>query len=171
MHIVGVPVVSRADGYDRLECRRAAPPNLKSIEAAPGDSHHPDNATAPGLRRQPGYHFHAIVLLLFCIFVEQQAIRVAATSDIDANARVAVAGQIRMSQRVPLVSPVALAIWEILQDRRNRALFGIVGQPDAGCQHRAVSQRYQRVLDNTHGPWKSCYDHRGAPRARCRRSR
>src|SRR5256885_16794567 len=109
MHIVSIPVVSRADGYDCLECRGAPRRNLKSIEAAPGDSHHPDNATAPGLRRQPRDHLHAIVLLLLCVLVEQQAIRLAATSDIDANARVAVAGQIRISQRVPLVSPVALA--------------------------------------------------------------
>jgi PhnB protein len=33
---------------------------------------------------------HAIVLLLFCVLVEQQAIRLAATSNIDADARVAV---------------------------------------------------------------------------------
>src|SRR5262249_50661242 len=125
MHIVGVPVVGRADGYDCLECRGTARRNLKSIETTPGDSHHPDHATAPGLRRQPRDHLHAIVLLLFCVLVEQQAIRLPATSNIDADARVAMAGQIRMSQRVPFVSAVALAIWEILQDRRNWVLFGI----------------------------------------------
>src|SRR4030095_5984538 len=119
MDIVRVSIIGRADGDDRLECRRAPCRNLKSIEAAPGDSHHLDNATAPGWRRQPRDHLHAIVLLLFCVLVEQQAIRLAATSDIDADARVAVAGQIRMSQRVPLVSPVALAVWEILEDGRN----------------------------------------------------
>src|SRR5262249_27662579 len=63
MHIVGIPVVGRADGYDGLECRRTPRRNLKSIEAAPGDSHHPDDAAAPGLRRQPTDHLHAIVLL------------------------------------------------------------------------------------------------------------
>jgi hypothetical protein len=65
-----------------------------------------------------------------------------ATSNIDADARVAVASQIRMGQRVPLVSPVALAVWQILKDRRNGVLFGIVRQPDAGRQHRTVFQRY-----------------------------
>src|SRR5262249_41385872 len=45
-----------------------------------------------------------------------------------------VAGQIRMSQRVPLVSPVALAVGEILQDRRNRVLLA-----SSGSQMRAAS--------------------------------
>ena len=89
-----------------------------------------------------------------------------AASDIDANARVAVAGQIGVSQRVSLVSPIALAVWEILQDRRNRMLFGIIRQPDAGCQHRAIFQRYQRVLDDTHGAWKSGHNHRDPQLAR-----
>ncbi len=66
-----------------------------------------------------------------------------------------------MSQRVPLVRPVALAIWEILQDRRNWVLFGIVGRPDGGRQHRTVFQRYQRVLDNTQSFWKSRDNHGG----------
>ena len=163
MHIVGVAVVRRADGYNCLECRRAARRNLKSIETTPGDSHHPDHAAAPGLRRQPRNHLHAVVLLLFCVLVEQQAVRLAAPSHIDANTRVAVTSQIRMSQRVPLVGPVALAIWEIFQDRRNRVLFGIIGQPDAGRQHRAVLQRNQRVLDNAHSAWKSRHNHRESP--------
>ena len=110
----------------------------------------PTDAIAPGLRRQPSDHLHAIVLFLLGVLVEQQARRFAATSKVDANAGVAVTGQIRMSQRVPFVGPVALAIWEILQDRRNRVLFGIVRQPDAGRQRRAVFQRYQGVLDDTH---------------------
>src|SRR5271166_6281275 len=77
-----------------------------------------------------------------------------------------------MSQRVPLVRAVALAIWEILQDRRNRVLFSIVRQPDAGRQRRTVFQRYQRVLDDAHSLWKS-RDNHGGPlvmAAVCRRA-
>jgi hypothetical protein len=159
MHIVGIPVVGRADGYDGLEGGRAARRNLKSIEAAPGDSHHPDDAAAPGLRRQPRDYLQAIVLLLLCVLVEQQATRLAAAAHVDPNAGVAVAGQIRMRERVALISPVALAVGEILQDRGDRVLSGIVGQPDAGRQPRAVFQWYQRVLDNTHSAWKSRYNH------------
>ena len=161
MCIVGVAVVGRADGHDCLECRRAACRNLKCIEAAPGDAHHSDYATAPGLRCQPRNHLHAIVLLLSCVLVEQQAIRLATTSNIDANARVAVAGQIRMRQRVALVSPVALAIWEILQDRGNWVLFGIIGQPDARRQRRAVFQQDQRLLDHAHRARERRHNHRG----------
>src|SRR5438128_10200774 len=105
MDIVRVAIIGRADGDDGLECRRAPCRNLKSIEAAPGDSHHPDDAAAPGLRRQPSDHLDAIVLLLLCVLVEQQATRLAATAKIDANAGVAVAGQRRMRLRVALVSP------------------------------------------------------------------
>src|SRR5262249_28765834 len=101
---------------------------------APGDSHHPDDAAAPGLRRQPSDHLHAIILLLLCVLVGQQATRLAATAKIDANAGVAVAGQIGMRERVPLVSPVALAIGEIFQDRGNRVLLA-----SSGSQMRAAS--------------------------------
>jgi hypothetical protein len=66
------------------------------------------------LLRQPRYHLYAIVLLLLCVLVEQKAPRLAATSKVDADARVAVPGQIGMSQCVPFVGPVALAVWEIL---------------------------------------------------------
>jgi hypothetical protein len=166
MDIVRVAVVGRADGDDGLEGGRSARRNLQSIEPAPGDSHHPDDAAAPGLRRQPRDHLHAIVLLLLGVLVEEQAIRLAATSNIDANAGVAVAGQIRMRQRVPLVSPVALAVGEILQDRRNRVLFGVIGQPDAGRQRRAVFQRDQHVLDDAHSARKRRHYHRDPQLAR-----
>src|SRR5260370_26721462 len=69
-----------------------------------------------------------------------------------------------MSQRVSFVSPVALAIWEILQDCRNRVLFGMIRQPDAGRQRRTVFQRYQRVLDNPHGFAERRGNHTDTPR-------
>src|SRR5262249_37693437 len=103
MDIVRVAIIGRADGDDGLEWRRAECRNLKSIKDAQGDSHQPDDAAAPGLRGQPGDHLPAIVLLLLCVLVEQQAARLAAASNVDANAGVAVAGQIRMRLRVPLV--------------------------------------------------------------------
>src|SRR5262249_38602114 len=104
--------------------------------------------------------------LLLGVFVEQQALRLAAAANVDANTRVAVAGEIRMRERISLVSPVALAVWEIFQERGNRLLFSIVGQPDAGRHRRAVLQRNQRVLDNTDGAWKSRDNHRDSPGGR-----
>src|SRR2546430_11666735 len=55
-----------------FECRRAARRDLKSIKSAPGDSHHSDNAAAPGLRGQPRYNFDTIVLLLLCVLVRSE---------------------------------------------------------------------------------------------------
>src|SRR5262245_27774665 len=70
--IVGVAIVSRADGDDRLERGRTSRRDLKPVEAAPGDSHHPDDTAAPGLRGQPRDHLQAVVLLLLRVLVEQQ---------------------------------------------------------------------------------------------------
>src|SRR5215472_9171264 len=113
----------------------------------------------------------AAILLWFCVLVEQQATRLAATAKIDANAGVAVAGEIRMRLRVPLVGPIALAVGEILEDRRDRVLFGVIGQPDAGRQRRAVLQRDQRMLDNAHRAWKRRHNHRDTPIGACRHFR
>ena len=110
MRVVGVAIVGRTNGYDGFECRGTARRNLQSIEPAPGDSHHSHGAIAPGLRRQPGDQLHAVVLFLLRVLVEQQAGRFAAAAKVDAHAGVAVTGQIRMSERVPLVGAVALAV-------------------------------------------------------------
>ena len=134
VRVVGVAIVGRADGDDRLQRRRTERRDLQPIEAAPGNSHHPDRAVAPGLRRQPGDHLHAVVLFLLGVLVEQQARRFAAAANVDANAGVAVTGQIGMGQRVPLVGAVALAVGQIFQDRRNRILSA-----SSGSQMRAAS--------------------------------
>ena len=56
----------------------------------------------------------------------------AAAADVDPHAGIAVAGQIGMGERVALIGAVALAVGQILQDRRHRILLGILRQPDAG---------------------------------------
>src|SRR5262249_48840063 len=111
----------------------------------------------------PSDHLQAIILFLFDVLVEQQARRFAATSKVDANAGVAVSGQIRMSERVTFVRSVALAIWQILQDRRNRVLLGILRQPKARRQHRTVFQRYQHVLNDPHGSREGRDNHGDTP--------
>src|SRR4029077_13862846 len=84
-----------------------------------------------------------------------------AAAKIDANAGIAVACQIRMSQRVPLIRAVALAIGKIFEDCRNGILLGVLWQPDASRQHRTVFKRYQRVLDYPHSLWKARNNHGG----------
>src|SRR3984885_3791834 len=130
MRVVGISIVGRTNGYDGFECWRTARRDLKSIEPTPGDSHHSNGAIAPRLCRQPSDELHAIVLFLLGVLVEQQARRFTAAANVDADAGVAVTGEIGMSERIAFVSPVALAIREILQDCRNRILFGILRQPD-----------------------------------------
>ena len=57
------------------------------------------------------------------------------------------ARKIGMRQRVAIIGAGALAIRQVLEDRRNRVPRGVRRQPDAGGQIRAVAQRNQRVLD------------------------
>ena len=83
-----------------VHCRRAARGNLQSVEPAPGNSHHSNRAVAPALSRQPSNHLQAIVLFLLGVLVEQQAGQFTAAAKVDADAGVAVTGQIRISQRI-----------------------------------------------------------------------
>ena len=52
-----------------------------------------------------------------------------------------------MGQRIALVRAVVLAVGQILQQRGHRIGFGVLGQPDARSEPRAVLQRDRRVLD------------------------
>jgi hypothetical protein len=157
VHVVAVPVVGRADRHDRLQRRWTTSGDLECVEATPGDPHHSDCATAPGLRRQPRDDLQRVVLLLPGVLVEQQATGLAAAPDIDPHAGIAVAGQIRMRHGVPLIGAVPLAIRQVLKDGGHRAALGILRQPDTRCQRRAVVQRDQRVFDDADGAGK-CRD-------------
>ena len=94
----------------------------------------------------------------------------AAAADVDAHARIAVAGQVGMGQRVALMGAVALAVWQILQDRGNRISLGVVRQPYPGGQPRAVLQRDQRVLDDTYCTGKRRNDQTMLPVPKCAHS-
>src|SRR5262249_59605958 len=71
MRVVSVPIVGGTNGDDCFESRRATRRNLKSVDPAPGNSHHPNRAIAPGLSCQPSDYLHAIVLFLLGVLVEQ----------------------------------------------------------------------------------------------------
>ena len=68
-----------------------------------------------------------------------------------------------MGQRIALIGAVALAVGQILEDRRNRILLSVLRQPDAGSQSRAVPQRDQRMLDLAHGAGKVADDQERNP--------
>ena len=71
MHIVAVAIIGRANRYDRLQSRRASSRDLKGVESTPGDSHHSDRASAPGLRGKPRYDFERVILFLLRVLVRR----------------------------------------------------------------------------------------------------
>ena len=85
--VVGIAVVGRAGGDDRLQRRRPVARDLQRVEAAPGDAHHADRAAAPGLRGEPGDHLDGVGLLLRQIFVGEQAVGIAGAAHVDAHGR------------------------------------------------------------------------------------
>ena len=161
VHVVGVAIVGRADRDDGLERRRPARRNLQPVEAAPRDPHHADRAAAPRLRGEPGDDLKGVVLLLPGVLVGQQAVGFTAAPDIDPHAGIAMTGQPRIGERVALIGAVALAVGQIFQDRRHRILLGVLGQPDAGSERRAVLQGNRRVLDDADGAGKGRDDQDG----------
>ena len=158
VHIVAITVVGRADRDDRLQCRWAAGGDLQCVEPSPGNPHHADGATAPGLRRQPRDHLERVVLFLLSVFIGQQAIRFAAAPDIDTDGGIAVARKIGMHQRVALIRAGSLAVRQVLEDRRNRIPHAVRRQPDTRGQVRSITQRNQRVLDFAYLAGKPCDD-------------
>src|SRR5580658_9434163 len=92
MSVVAIAIVRRAMGNDRLQRRRTACCNLQGVKAAPGYALHAHRAAAPWLRGDPFDDFNAVVLLLLDILIKRPALRVAGTADVDAHARIAVAG-------------------------------------------------------------------------------
>jgi hypothetical protein len=147
VHIVGVAIVGRAQRHDGLERRRLQGRDLQGVEAAPGDAEHADRAAAPWLAGEPGNHLQRIVELGLAVFVDKHALGFAAAADVDAYRGVAVAREVRMGERVALTRAVTLAVGQILQQRGHRIRLGVLGQPDAGGESRAVLQRDRRVLD------------------------
>src|SRR5699024_9435161 len=97
---------------------------LQTVEAAPGDAHHADPAVAPGLFGQPGDYRFSIGQLGFCVFVDEHTIRFAAAAQIHAQTRIAVTGEVGVVDVVAVAGEVALAIRDVFQNGRNRAVTG-----------------------------------------------
>ena len=109
-----------------------------AVEAAPGNAHHADLAAAPGLRSRPGDDVAGVLQFLLGVFVLHQPVGIAVAAHVDAQAGIAVAGEIRMGQRVARRRAVALAVGQVLEDRRHRILVGIGRHPDPRRQPAAV---------------------------------
>jgi hypothetical protein len=149
--VVGVAVVARAHGDDRLQRRRAPRRHLQAVEAAPGDAEHPDLAAAPLLLDEPVDDLEGVVVLLCEVLVREQAVGVAAPAQVDAHAGVAVVGEVRVVALVARGERVALAVREVLEDRGDG--LRIVGQPQPGREPGAVGQRDPDVVHPAH--WRT----------------
>ena len=125
--------------------------HLEAVEAAPGDPEHPDAARAPGLLRDPAEHLHRVLLLLREVLVVEQAVGLAAAALVHAQHRVAVAREVGVARLVARRGAVALPVGDVLEDRRDRVALGVLGQPDARAEARAVRERDPRVVDPAHG--------------------
>jgi hypothetical protein len=161
MDVVGVAIVGGADGDDRLELGRPPSGDLKRVEAAPRLSDHPDRAGAPGLAGEPSDHLERVVLFLRQVLVQQHAVRVAAPAHVHPHGRVAVAGEIGVKKRVSCRRSVALAVGDVLQNRRHRVGLGVLGEPDPRGEAAPVSERDPRVADLAERPRKVSPDAHG----------
>ena len=147
MHVVAIAIVGRAQRDDRLERRRPARRDLQRVEATPRDAEHADCAAAPRLGRQPGDDLERVVLLLPAVLVGQHAVGLARAADVDAHGGVAVAGEVRMGERVPLRRPVALAVGQILEQGGDGGALRVLRQPQPRGEAGAVGERDPGVLD------------------------
>ena len=150
VHVVRVAVVRRAEADHRLQLRRAAGRHLEPVEAAPGDAEHAGRARAPGLLPDPAEHLHRVLLLLRQVLVVEQAVGLAAAAQVHAQHRVAVAREVGVARLVARRRAVALPVGDVLEDRRHRVALGVLGQPDARAEPRAVGQRDPHVVDSAH---------------------
>ena len=145
--VVGVAVVGRAERDDRLERGRIEGGDLERVEAAPGDAHHADRAAAPALRRDPGDDLERVVQLLLGVLVEQHAVGVARAAQIDPHGGIAGLREITVDRLVARAHEVALAIRDVLENRRYGLEFGARGQPDPRRDPAAVGHGDPDVLD------------------------
>jgi hypothetical protein len=74
-------------------------------------------------------------------------VRVAAAAQVDPHGRVAVADEVGVVARVAAGHRVALAVREVLEDRRDRIGLGVLREPDARGEPPSVADRDPGVVD------------------------
>ena len=124
-HVVDVVLVAvdgRAAGDDRLQRRRPAKGELQCVESAPRDADHPDVPVAPRLARDPGNHRLPVRELLLRVFVVEDTVRISGAGYVDPDAGIARRGEHRMGGGVARRGAVALAVRQVLQNRRSRGV-------------------------------------------------
>ena len=148
--IVGVAIVGRAHGDDRLELRWPPRRDLQRVEPAPGDTEHAHATAAPRLRFEPCKHLDDVVVLLLGVLVRHEAFGVAGAPQIEANGGITVTGHIGMQGFVTQSRKVPLAVGHALEQHRHRIGLGVVRQPDACSEPDPVAHRDPDIFDHPH---------------------
>ena len=140
MDVVGVAIIRRVARHDGLQRRWAPRRDLQAVEAGPRVARHPDGARAPRLRGDPCDRVAAVDRLLLGVLVRTEAARFAGATDVDADARVALAGKPAHLLLVARDRAVGQSVGAVFDDGGDGVLIGINGQPDLGVQSRPVGQ-------------------------------
>ncbi len=145
----GVAVFRGADGNDGLEASRRARSRLQPADAAPRLPEHADCARAPGLAPEPFDDSEAVFLLALVPHVGEQSVGIAGATRVDAQAGIAVPGEVRVDRLIAQPQEIALAIRHVFEDRRNGIALRIRRQPQACRQAHAVRHGNPNILDLT----------------------
>ena len=151
VHVIGVAVVCRAERDHRLELRRRVRRHLEPVEPAPGDPEHPHRPGAPGLLGDPAEHLERVLLLQRQVLVVEQAVGLPGAAQVHPQRGVPVPREVHVARPVARRRAVALAVGDVLEDRRDRVALGVLGKPDAGAEPGAVRHRDPHVVDRAHG--------------------
>src|SRR6202008_4180625 len=118
-NVVMKEFLSCIDSYDCLQLGRVAHRHLQSIEAAPGNSVHPDLAVRPRLRCQAVNYLLAVNLFLFGVLpVRRTALARTETTNVDACAHVSAAREISIGWIVARGGAVVFAVGEVVEQGR-----------------------------------------------------
>jgi hypothetical protein len=98
------------------------------------------------LVREPGDHFDSVVLFLLLEFLRQNAVGIAGSSHVDAQAGVAALRKPGMDRFVARAGLVALAIGHVFDDGGDWATRCVVGEPQASGEEGTVRQRDEDVF-------------------------
>ena len=89
-------------------------------------------------------------MLLPGVLVEYQSVGITRAANVDADAGVAVPGEIVVYGSVAAAHEIALAVGKVFEERRHRPVYRIGRQPDPCREPRPVRTCDPLVLDNAY---------------------
>ena len=119
--VVGIAIVARTAGNDRLERRRPTRRHLQGGEAAPRDADHADRPVAPRLSGGPGDGRDRIVLFLRRVLIVERPVGITAAAQIDAQRRDAMLCEPPMEHGIADCRQIGLPVRDPFEDHRHLA--------------------------------------------------